>query len=433
MEAPFVFFAILLIGSALSQSISADLAEDKQALLDFIGNLSRRRDLNLNWSKNSIVCKNWIGVTCSSDPSRIVAVQLAGVKLNGQITPNTLSRLSALQVLNLRANGLTGPFPSDLSKLRGLTQLELELNSFSGPLPLDFSVWKNLTVINLSFNFFNGSIPPSISNLTQLTILNLANNSLSGEIPDLELSNLHQLSLADNHLSGNLPTYLTRFPNSSFAGNNLSFLAPPNSSELSPVHAPVSTPFPKLKKSRKLKESVILGIIVGCCAAAFAAFAGFLIVCCSRRKDRNGASGKFSKEEASPGKATVGSQDENNRLVFFEGHSYAFDLEDLLRASAEVLGKGTFGTAYKAVLEDATMVVVKRLKEVNVGKKDFEQQMEMVGRIRHENVAGLRAYYYSKDEKLMVYDYYSEGSVSSMIHGMVFVAFSCPLNVHVCL
>ena len=65
-------------------------------------------------------------------------------------------------------------------------------------------------------------------------------------------------------------------------------------------------------------------------------------------------------------------------------------------------------------------MVVKRLKEVSVGKKDFEQQMEVVGRIRHENLVGLRAYYYSKDEKLTVYDYYSQGSVSSMLHGMLF-------------
>jgi hypothetical protein len=45
--------------------------------------------------------------------------------------------------------------------------------------------------------------------------------------------------------------------------------------------------------------------------------------------------------------------------------------------------------------------------------------MELIGRIRHGNVAELRAYYYSKDEKLLVYDYYSRGSVSNMLHGMV--------------
>ena len=44
--------------------------------------------------------------------------------------------------------------------------------------------------------------------------------------------------------------------------------------------------------------------------------------------------------------------------------------------------------------------------EVVVGKREFEQQMEIVGRVgHHPNVVPLRAYYYSKDEKLLVYDY----------------------------
>ncbi|GKE85206.1 hypothetical protein Tco_1558948, partial [Tanacetum coccineum] len=42
---------------------------------------------------------------------------------------------------------------------------------------------------------------------------------------------------------------------------------------------------------------------------------------------------------------------EKNKLVFLEGSVYNFDLEDLLRASAEVLGKGSYGTAYKAILD----------------------------------------------------------------------------------
>ncbi|KAJ6294950.1 hypothetical protein OIU76_022938 [Salix suchowensis] len=43
--------------------------------------------------------------------------------------------------------------------------------------------------------------------------------------------------------------------------------------------------------------------------------------------------------------------------------------------------------------------------------------MIVAGNIRHANVCPLRAYYYSKDERLMVYDFYEEGSVSSILHG----------------
>ncbi|KAM7486225.1 hypothetical protein LguiA_002310 [Lonicera macranthoides] len=66
---------------------------------------------------------------------------------------------------------------------------------------------------------------------------------------------------------------------------------------------------------------------------------------------------------------------ENNMLVIFEGKNCAFDLEDLLRAEAKMLGKGT----YKAELEDSTVLVVKRLKEHGVTERKFTQEMEVVG------------------------------------------------------
>ncbi len=108
---------------------------------------------------------------------------------------------------------------------------------------------------------------------------------------------------------------------------------------------------------------------------------------------------------------------ERNKLVFFEGGVYSFDLEDLLRASAEVLGKGSVGTSYKAVLEEGTTVVVKRLKDVTVSKREFDMQMEVLGKIKHQNVVPLRAFYYSKDEKLLVYDFMAAGSLSALLHG----------------
>ncbi|KAI3900784.1 hypothetical protein MKW98_012508 [Papaver atlanticum] len=396
--------------------VNSDPVEDKQALLDFLSKTPHSR--TLNWEKNSSVCNHWTGVNCSSDKSRIISLRLPGIGLNGQIPPNTLSRLTALQILSLRSNGLTGSFPSDFINLKNLSLLYLQFNKFSGSLPNDFSIWKNLTIINLSHNSFNGSIPSSLSNLTHLQALNLANNSLSGEIPDFNLPNLQQLFLANNSLTGIIPKSLQAFPKYSFYGNNVSYGN--SSTPIDPYQSPMIPIPPKSTNSRQLSETALLGIIIGGSVLLILIVFGFLLfVCCFKRDDESGGlSGKLHKGLKSQGKtAAPGSQDANVRLVFFEGCNYAFDLEDLLTASAEVLGKGTFGTAYKAVLEDATTVVVKRLKEVGVGKREFEQQLEVVGRIRHENVVQLRAYYYSKDERLMVYDFYSRGSVSALLHG----------------
>ncbi|KAL2902694.1 hypothetical protein RDABS01_027776 [Bienertia sinuspersici] len=297
--------------------------------------------------------------------------------------------------------------------------LFLQSNSFSGPLPSDFSAWDNLSVLNLSNNRFDGSIPRSISSLAQLSSLDLANNSLDGEIPDLGLANLQELNLSNNNLSGVIPKSLLGFPRSAFVGNDVGLVnSSVEQSDVSPVPGEAGPgPGPGHRPRNWWREAWFLGIVIGCGFLGIVAFGFLFFAYCLRRKDGDdGFTGKFPKGSMSPEKAMSGSQDSKNRLVFFEGCNYAFDLEDLLRASAEVLGKGTFGMSYKAILEDANVVVVKRLKEVSAGKREFEQQMELIGSIRHENAVALRAYYYSRDEKLMVNDHCPQGSVSAMLH-----------------
>ncbi|EFH53541.1 predicted protein [Arabidopsis lyrata subsp. lyrata] len=94
--------------------------------------------------------------------------------------------------------------------------------------------------------------------------------------------------------------------------------------------------------------------------------------------------------------------------------SYNFDLEDIYRSSPEILGNGSYGISYKVTMEDDTIVVVKRLKNVTAGKSEYEEQMEIINRVgQHPSLAPLRAYHFSKDEKLLIYDYYRTGNRES--------------------
>lgn len=148
-----------------------------------------------------------------------------------------------------------------------------------------------------------------------------------------------------------------------------------------------------------------------------------MVFCGKKKGVQNGSKGKglgVGRIETPKEDFSSGLQENlRNKLVFFDVSSQKFDLEDLLRASAEVLGKGGYGTTYKAILGEGTMVVVKRLKEVVVGKRGFDQQMEIIGSVtKHPNVVPLLAYYYSKDEKLLIYDCAGSGSLSALLHGI---------------
>ncbi|KAK4403644.1 putative inactive receptor kinase [Sesamum angolense] len=96
---------------------------------------------------------------------------------------------------------------------------------------------------------------------------------------------------------------------------------------------------------------------------------------------------------------------------------FAVGLEDVLGPSSKFIGKGTFGSTYKLAMDNGVVAVVKRLRGVVVPGRVFEEQMKAIGSIRHQNVASLRAYYFSMYEKLIVYDYFGQGSVSTMLQG----------------
>ncbi|KAF8115215.1 hypothetical protein N665_0029s0058 [Sinapis alba] len=417
------FFLLLLV------LVSSDLASDEQALLSFAASVPHPP--KLNWNKNLSLCSSWIGITCdvSNLTSRVVAVRLPGVGLYGSIPPATLGRLNALKVLSLRSNSLFGSLPSDILSLPSLQYLYLQHNNFSGELTDVLpSISTQLLVLDLSYNSFSGNIPPGLRNLSQITVLYLQNNSFDGPIDDsLDIPSVKVVNLSYNNLSGPIPENLKNSPEDSFIGNSLlcglPLMTPCSGKATSPSILPRPLTENLHPVQKRQSKAYIIAIVVGCSLAVLLLGALFLVCLVKKtKKEKEGGGGRTQISGVNSKKPEAfgsGVQDpEKNKLFFFERCNHNFDLEDLLKASAEVLGKGSFGTAYKAVLEDATAVVVKRLREVVASKKEFEQQLEVVGKInQHPNFVPLLAYYYSKDEKLLVYKYMTKGSLFGILHG----------------
>ncbi|KAM0069111.1 putative protein kinase RLK-Pelle-LRR-III family [Helianthus debilis subsp. tardiflorus] len=409
-----VVVTIILVLQNLCVAIG-NLSSDAQALIEFASLVPHVR--KLNWNSTVPICTSWVGITCNDEGTRVIAIHLPGHGLFGPIPKNSIGKLDALRILSLRSNFLNGTLPTDVLSLPSLQFLYLQNNDFSGDISTPLS--PQLSILDLSFNSLSGNIPRTLNNLTRLTSLNLQFNSFTGPVPELNLTRLRLLNVSHNSLNGSIPSSLNEFPVSSFAGNSL--CGPPLSpcASSAPHYAPNA---PVNKHNKKLSIGVILAIAIGC----------FLLIvllavclCCFLKKKDEDSVGELTVKAVPPGKNEK-SDDfgsgvqaaEKNKLVFFEGSSYNFDLEDLLRASAEVLGKGSYGTAYKAILDESTTVVVKRVREIGVAKKDFEQHIEFVGRLgRHPNIVPLCAYYYSKDEKLLVYEYMITGSLSALLHG----------------
>lgn len=281
--------------------------------------------------------------------------------------------------------------------------------------------------------------------------LRLQNNELTGQIPDLSasLADLKELNLSNNELYGRVPEgLLQKFGEQSFVGNeglcgssplqacSFSGDTPPDVASTpetvpsNPSSMPQRPAFgqEKTRSKKGLSTAAIVAIVLGNCVALLVVTSFVVAYCCRRDRSTNSIDkqqrrsgsnyGSEKRVYANGGNDSDGtSGTDASKLVFYE-RKKQFELEDLLRASAEMLGKGSLGTVYKAVLDDGSIVAVKRLKDANpCARKEFEQYMDVIGKLKHPNVVKLRAYYYAKEEKLLVYDYLPNGSLHSLLHG----------------
>ncbi|XP_054808705.1 probable leucine-rich repeat receptor-like protein kinase At1g68400 [Prosopis cineraria] len=426
----------------------ASVNQDLEALLAFKAASDTHNKLT-SWNSTTHPC-TWAFVSCLKN--RVSRLVLENLDLHGSIEP--LTSLTQLRVLSLKRNRLSGPIPS-LSNFTALKLLFLSHNEFSGVFPVTVTSLLRLYRLDLSHNNLTGNIPTTVNNLTHLLSLRLNDNQFSGHIPTLNLSNLQDFNVSGNRFSGEIPKPVSGFPESSFAqnpslcgaplvkckdsyavpikpgsvgANNASPLMPrSNPSTSTPANnaAPGTSPNNSHHHNGASKMSPILliAIIVG--DILVLAVVSLLLYCCfwqnysTKLKEKNMSKLLESEKILYSSSPYPSSQPgfERGQMVFFEGMK-KFELEDLLRASAEMLGKGGFGTAYKAVLDDGNVVAVKRLKDAQInGKKEFEQHMEVLGRLRHPNIVSLRAYYYARDERLLVYDYMTNGSLFWLLHG----------------
>ncbi|CAL5334618.1 unnamed protein product [Camellia sinensis] len=444
-----LFSLLLFLSLSLSLSTyslsTTTTTTDTAALLLFQSQTDTHGNLVSNWTlpntAASTACSAaWRGVRCTN--GRVTALSLPSLDLRGPIS--SLSSLDQLRLLDLHNNRLNGTL-DPIANCTNLKLVYLSGNDFSEAIPSTFSSLIRLLRLDLSNNNLKGPIPDSFSNLTRLLTLRLQNNELSGQIPKslALLPSLIEFNLSNNDLSGNLPKNLrTKFGDRSFSGNQgLCGSSPFPSCSLFPSaqivpSKPSSFPSTSIidetehKPRRGLSPGAIVGIVIAN-SVLLLVITSFVVAfyCGTQSRDSNSRSGS---EETKRSKTSIEKKiyandyeeeeeesggDRRSKLVFFDNKKM-FELEDLLRASAEMLGKGSLGTVYRAGLDGGYTVAVKRLKDANpCERREFEEYMDLIGKLKHQNIVRLRAYYYAKEEKLLVYDYLPNGSLHSLLHG----------------
>ncbi|XP_052202826.1 LRR receptor-like serine/threonine-protein kinase GHR1 [Diospyros lotus] len=365
-----------------------------------------------------------------------------------------------LRVLDLSHNQLNGYFPDGFRSLTGLEVLSLAANDLSGSLPTSMNDMSSLTSLDISQNHFTGALPNNLSN--SLGSFNASYNDLSGVVP----KNLQRFPLSSFY-PGNSRLL---FPNGPPQPGHM----PTGNSKRKPIKNTVKVVvivvcvvavitlimlaivihYIRISKKRHLPQHVAnkdihrrtpsnpSGFSGGDSAGPLVVSAGDLMT------SRKGSSSEVISPDEKMAAITGFSPSKNSHFSWSpeSGDSYTAENlarldvttpdrlagelhflddtisltpEELSRAPAEVLGRSSHGTSYRATLDNGVLLTVKWLREgVAKQRKHFAKEAKKFANIRHPNVVGLRGYYWgpTQHEKLILSDYISPGSLASFLY-----------------
>ncbi|KVI04255.1 Leucine-rich repeat-containing protein [Cynara cardunculus var. scolymus] len=366
--------------------------------------------------------------------------------------PNGLISMPTLQELHLPNNELVGSvdlFSSSFSNDSNIRVLDISDNQLDGDFPDGFGLLTGLQVLDVSGNNFSGSLPPSLGGLSDLVSLDISQNHFTGPLLKNLTDDLKSFNASYNDLSGVVPENLRKFPESAFFPGNsdLQFPNPPpgpNPSASSNKKKPIKTIFKVL-----VIVACVIAVVILILLAVFIHYmrisrrplpqevgtkdvrrrqtaagsgGGMVISAGDIMTSRKGSSSEMITPEKiggggavasfSPSKTSgfsyspdsgdsytvenlsrldVRSPDRLAGELYFLDDTVSFSPEELSRAPAEVLGRSSHGTSYRATLDNGLLLTVKWLREgVAKQRKDFAKEAKKFANIRHPNVVGLR-------------------------------------------
>ncbi|XP_059073234.1 putative leucine-rich repeat receptor-like serine/threonine-protein kinase At2g24130 [Cryptomeria japonica] len=287
-------------------------------------------------------------------------------KLTGRI-PDTIGQCFRLEMIDLSYNNLTGIIPIELSSLRSLVfYLNFSYNSLTGRLP-SLGGMQHIQAIDISANKLSGPIPGDIGSCSGLQYLNLSENKLEGIVPISigQLKSLESIDLSFNELSGPVPrsiANLTMLQHLNFSYNNLNGSIP-NQGVLRNLSAASFLGNPGLR----IKIAPVMDSLLG--------------------------------RDFMP----ISSQELHRATQGF--------------SAVNLLGEGSFGSVYKALLYDNTLAAVKVFdQDPQNSYKNFVRECRLLSKIRHRNLVKVLSSCSTADFRALVLEYMSKGSLEQQLH-----------------
>ncbi|XP_010415157.1 PREDICTED: receptor protein kinase TMK1-like [Camelina sativa] len=330
-----------------------------------------------SWKGND-PCINWIGIACS----------------NGNIT-----------IINLEKMGLTGTISPEFGAIKSLQRIVLGINNLTGTIPQELTTLPNLKTLDVSTNQLFGKVPGFRSNV----VVNTNGN------PDI------------GKAKSSLPS-----PGSSSS---------PSGDSGSGIDGD--------KDRRGMKSSTFIGIIVGSVLGGLLSIflIGLLVFCWYKKRQKRSTRGESSNavvvhprhsgSDNESVKITVagssvsvggisdtytlpGTSEAGDNIQMVEAGNMLISIQVLRSVTNNfsednILGSGGFGVVYKGELHDGTKIAVKRMENGVIAGKgfaEFKSEIAVLTKVRHRHLVTLLGYCLDGNEKLLVYEYMPQGTLS---------------------
>ncbi|KAM5562203.1 phytosulfokine receptor 2 [Rosa sericea] len=102
--------------------------------------------------------------------------------------------------------------------------------------------------------------------------------------------------------------------------------------------------------------------------------------------------------------------------------SLKVSMEEVVKATKNfnkdlVVGDGGFGLVYKAQLSDGLKVAIKKLDpDAFQGFREFQAEMETLGKLRHPNLVKILGYCVSGADRILIYEFIERGNLDRWLH-----------------
>lgn len=94
------------------------------------------------------------------------------------------------------------------------------------------------------------------------------------------------------------------------------------------------------------------------------------------------------------------------------------ELQRLTRGFADILGVGRFGSVYRGILANGTIVAVKQLKGIGMkGVRDFRAEVASICSTHHLNLVRVIGYCSERSNRILVYEFVKRGSLGRFLFG----------------